>query len=372
MASLKLGVVVVDLRGTVGGLTFSKNKAGNYAKLWARGANPRTEGQSEERAFVGRMPEEWRALSGAQRTAWDTFAALGAQELTNSMGETYYASGYNWFVKCNVRLLRVERSTIAAVPAQARPSAPTIDDFRVCVAGSDPDLCTGGTASASTEQGVHVAARAFDDDLDLFWSSVSGTPTGWIRYDLATAKNIKRYRVRSRSSLADAAPRDWTFEVYTGGAWEVLQSVTDVTMAVSTWYEFFCENAYTETDYRLNISDNNGNALYVQVAEIEMMAGDVGQSVVVYPEDEFDDSPDWDLVLHIGMGNSTGQAVKYAGFGEVVAKQLPGRAHEVVQSEIEDRFGTVLENRSWFARLARQTTEGIRSAWATMRTETSS
>jgi len=367
MAVVLIGAPLAGVRGTVGGITFSANKAGPYMKAWAKPSNARTSRQTVERGFLGQMPELWRALTGVQQAAWDTFAALGAQALTNSLGVTYYLSGFGWFCKCNIRLLRVGRATITAVPTQARPAAPTIDDFRVCVAGTESDLCVGGTASASTEHLSHLAADGFDDDGDTFWSTLSGSVTGWLRYDLLAAKNVKRYRILCRTVTIDSAPRDWTFEVYTGGAWEVLQTVTGVTMAAGTWYDFYCANPYTETDYRLNVSANNGSATYVQVAELELYAGDEGSSVVVYPEDEFDDSPDWDLVLHVAMGNTVGMQVEYPGFHEMLAKQAPGRWYELFQTEVEAVFGTILENRSWFARLGRQTAEGLRSSWATQR-----
>ena len=86
MAIALIGAPLAGVRGTLGGITFSANKGGPYIKLWAKPPNPRTSRQTIERGFLGRMPELWRALTGVQQTAWDTFAALGAQDLTNSLG----------------------------------------------------------------------------------------------------------------------------------------------------------------------------------------------------------------------------------------------------------------------------------------------
>lgn len=126
MAIIKLGPMVVGIRGDVGGLIFSANKAGPYAKIWARPANPRTLFQTTERGILGAMPELWRALSPALQAAWDTFAALAAQELFNSLGESYFISGFGWFTKTNIRLVAAGRATRTAVPIIARPAAPTL------------------------------------------------------------------------------------------------------------------------------------------------------------------------------------------------------------------------------------------------------
>lgn len=370
MAIIKVGAPLAGIRGTLGGITYSENGSGTYAKQWSRPSNPRTSHQTAERGFLARMPSLWSALSDAQRADWRSFASDPAQEKTNPLGETYYASGYNWFCQCSVSLLRVGRVTLKPAPTQAQPAPPTIDDFRVCVAGSDDDLCVGGVASASTTEGANVPARAFDDNLGLFWSTQVGNTTGWLQYDLTDVKNIKRYRIYPRQAELTAAPKDWTFEVWTGGAWETIHTVTGVVMVAATWYEFFCPNPYTETDYRINVTLNNGHANVLQIAEVEMMTADEGQSVIIYPEDDFSNAPTYDLVLHVSMGNSIGMGVQYPGFYEILAKQGPGRWHATFQAELELAFGTTMMERSWYARLYRQTQEGYRSAAQAARTVT--
>lgn len=370
MAIIKVGAPLAGIRGTVGGITFSENLAGPYCKQWSGASNPRTAKQQVERGFMGSMPELWRGLTGAQKAAWDAFAALGAQELTNSLGEGYYLSGYGWFCKCNVRLLRMGRATIVAVPTQARPGAPTIDDFRVCVAGTESDLCTCGVATSSSDDGVHDASKAFDNNLASTWTTAFGVTAAWIRYDLCDVANVKRYRIHPIATALNASPSDWTFEVFTGGAWEVLQTVTGEAGWADQWYDFYCPNEYTETDYRIDVTANQGHANSLMIAEIEFYGGDVGSSVIIYPEDDFSNAPVYDLVLFISMGQSVGMGVQYPGFAEILAEQTPGRWFETFQSEITDSVGTIIEDRAWFARLARQTQEGIRSSWATERCET--
>lgn len=131
MAITKLGVLVAGIRGTVGGITFSQNGSATYAKIWSRSSNPRQPLQSEQRGTFGSMPQLWRDLTDAQRTAWDTFAALPAQERTNPLGDPFFASGFNWFNIVNGWLTNIGRTLRVLPPVLPRPSAPVIASLQL-------------------------------------------------------------------------------------------------------------------------------------------------------------------------------------------------------------------------------------------------
>jgi len=310
------------------------------------------------------MPALWAAMTAVQRAAWRTFAADPAQELENSLGVAYYASGYNWFCKCNVRLLRVGRATIVPVPTQARPAAPVIDDFRVTVGGSESDLCTCGVATASTETGARPASKAFDNNLTTAeaWITAIGNPTGWLQYVLCVPAVVQRYRLYMDGQPAGRFPKDWEFQVWFGGGWVPLHAVTNAVMPQTTWTDYHFPNTLLSDTYRINITANQGDANYVTINEMEYYLGVVENSVVCFPEDEFDDAPDYDLVLHISQGLSPALLNQYPGFYEIIASQSAGRWFHLFQTELEEVFGVIQMERSWFCDLYRQTQEGIRSA----------
>lgn len=129
MAKIKLGALVVGVRGTIGGVTYSANASGPHAKVWARPANQRRAKQTNQRGRLAMMPAAWAAISGAQKAAWSAFAADPAQEKFNSLGESFFASGWNWFCEINVRQLRAGLSPIDDPPVSAVPAAPVIDAF---------------------------------------------------------------------------------------------------------------------------------------------------------------------------------------------------------------------------------------------------
>ncbi|MCH8154660.1 MAG: hypothetical protein IH786_05245 [Proteobacteria bacterium] len=50
-----------------------------------------------------------------------------AQELTNSLGETYFASGFNWYVKINQNLEAAGAARRVLAPTLVRPVVPILD-----------------------------------------------------------------------------------------------------------------------------------------------------------------------------------------------------------------------------------------------------
>lgn len=151
MAIIKLGATVVGIRGTIDGITYSANKAGPHAKGWTRGANPKTDIQTNQRNRQSFYATNWRSLSGALRTAWNTWAALPAQARTNSLGVSYQISGFAWYVLLNTNLQNANDLAITAVPVLPIPVAPTLSNLNlhttafgfncfVRYGAADPDL----------------------------------------------------------------------------------------------------------------------------------------------------------------------------------------------------------------------------------------
>lgn len=140
MAIVKFGTVVVGVRGTVGGLTFTAGLSGPYVRAWAKGANPRTGSQSTVRARLSSMGESWRNLTSGQRDDWDDYAAAAGQEKTNSLGESYYASGFNWFSALSCNLLQGGEDLIEDAPTGSVPAAAAITDFVFEEVMGSPDI----------------------------------------------------------------------------------------------------------------------------------------------------------------------------------------------------------------------------------------
>lgn len=174
MAIVKFGPLIVGARGTIAGTTFSANKAGPFAKGWAQPSNPKTPSQSTQRANLGDFAQAWQALAQAERDDWDDYAALPAQDLQNSLGETYSISGFNWFVRINLNLRQAGAAQRDDAPTLTRPAAAVINNFqlrttsavglsRIVYDVTDPDLTANHTVFAAlvNSEGVTVRASNF-------------------------------------------------------------------------------------------------------------------------------------------------------------------------------------------------------------------
>jgi hypothetical protein len=164
MAILTFGAPVTGIRGTIGGITYSGNKSGPYAKIWSRGANVRTPPQSVDRLLLAALAARWRTLSAGHRADWDTFAADPAQELTNSLMQPYYISGFLWWLKISRQLIRAGRLPLESGWNVTKPTAPPILTLRV-------------SAGAVTSQ-ITYAAGTWGTDSDCIIDMCIGQSIG--------------------------------------------------------------------------------------------------------------------------------------------------------------------------------------------------
>jgi hypothetical protein len=74
MARIQYGGGVVDMRGSVGGTTYSRNHAGAYSRARVKPVDPQTEEQMLIRGTLSSLAQHWRDLSPEDRADWALFA----------------------------------------------------------------------------------------------------------------------------------------------------------------------------------------------------------------------------------------------------------------------------------------------------------
>jgi hypothetical protein len=92
--------VYSEIRGSVNGVTYARNRYGLYARSKASPVQPRTPAQSERRAQLTVLSQRWRTLSEFNRAEWRALA----DELTRSdaLGLTYRLSGLQAYLQVNL------------------------------------------------------------------------------------------------------------------------------------------------------------------------------------------------------------------------------------------------------------------------------
>lgn len=99
MALIKTGGGISEIRGSIGGTTFSRSRYGATARNRSIPVQPNSTRQLAARQVFASLLEAWNGLDADQRTNWNTYAANVA--MTNRLGETMYLSGQNHFIRSN-------------------------------------------------------------------------------------------------------------------------------------------------------------------------------------------------------------------------------------------------------------------------------
>ena len=115
MALITPGPLVAEIRGSVGGTTFSRNRHGMYTRARAIPVNPTTPSQVLARSRFNQLATYWRdTLVQAQRDAWDVYAKN--TPWTNAVGQSTLLTGMNHFVRSNTALLQIGEAVLVPAP----------------------------------------------------------------------------------------------------------------------------------------------------------------------------------------------------------------------------------------------------------------
>lgn len=145
MASIRF-TTESDVRGSMGGITYSRNRSGAYRRARVSPVNPNTARQQAARSRFTFLTARWSSvLTDAQRTAWNQYA--DAVPVLNRLGDSIKLSGFNMFIRSNTQQLQVIPTVIVA--------GPTILTL--------PDIDTQFVPTVS--EATQLISVAFDDTL---------------------------------------------------------------------------------------------------------------------------------------------------------------------------------------------------------------
>lgn len=190
--------------GSVGGLTYSRNRGGQYTRRRAIPSNPSSERQGIARENLAAAVSAWtNDLTSAERTAWASYAQ--STPFVDSLGQQIILSGQQMYV----------RTYTSRIIAGLDPvnTAPTMSGL-----GNTPQWVTDPTidASGSTVVGqVNVEGVTVTDNLAMYMSRpvpASRTP----------AHEPRRF---TNVAAAVLIPPNWSVNFVTPYAYTAGQSV---------------------------------------------------------------------------------------------------------------------------------------------------
>lgn len=107
LALIRFGGGITEMRGSIAGNTYARNRFGAYNRARTKPVNPRSARQMGARLAIMFLSEQWREapMTDAKRTAWETYAA--SVNWQNKLGEVVKLTGFNHFIRGNAAQLRV-------------------------------------------------------------------------------------------------------------------------------------------------------------------------------------------------------------------------------------------------------------------------
>ena len=115
MALVKFGGGITEMRGSIAGNTFSRNRSGAYVRSKTTPVNPSSSGQQAVRSSMAFLTDRWsNVLNAAQRTAWNLYGS--SVVMTNKLSESINLSGFNHYIRSNLEYKRTFGATIDAGP----------------------------------------------------------------------------------------------------------------------------------------------------------------------------------------------------------------------------------------------------------------
>ncbi len=208
MALVLFGGGITDMRGSIAGTVFSKNRYGSYARGRTVPVNPNSQRQQKVRNIMGQIVSAWSQICTlAQREAWEVYAK--AVNFTNALGQTITLTGYNHYIRSNMARIndgftRVDAApVILLLPPTDGSFACEVSEANQLVTVSFDDSaawCSEDSAKMSIHQGVpkNSAVAFYGNHFRVLGTLLgdSGSPITspqTIAVDFPVAANMKNW-----------------------------------------------------------------------------------------------------------------------------------------------------------------------------------
>lgn len=113
-------ILDVPQSGSVGGVTSSRNRFGQYRRTRAVPVNPNSTFQGVVRARMSANSAAWRALTDAQRAGWNDLGL--SMNRTDSLGQSYNLTGFMAYCSVNNNLVASGAAVVSAAPVLSTPA----------------------------------------------------------------------------------------------------------------------------------------------------------------------------------------------------------------------------------------------------------
>lgn len=191
-------LILAAASGSVGGLTYSHNKGGQYIRARAIPTNPNTTEQQSVKALMAFYSSNWQFLTQAERDDWGNYAA--ATPFTDSNGSEYFASGQNHYCRTNIFRVSAGLADQDAAPTTGglalftAPTSLSITGSTNIIGGNITDTDPWATASTgalvvSSSRQVSPGVGSSKQNLRIAGVVPGNTTVAPVTINVATAFN---------------------------------------------------------------------------------------------------------------------------------------------------------------------------------------
>ena len=157
MGIIKFGGGVSAISGKVGGTVYARNRAGAYARNWAKPTNTPTAKQSANRLAFGNVSKDWAALTPVQQEGWNTLASTVSR--FNRLGDAYTPTGRQILLESANNLRVIGQTPLVDAPFSFLQ--PTIDGTPVLLMTETAgDLTTARVNGLAAQSGINYVLEA--------------------------------------------------------------------------------------------------------------------------------------------------------------------------------------------------------------------
>lgn len=142
------GTLIGAASGSVAGVTFARNRGGQYTRQRSTPTQPNTPRQVEVRDRFATCSQAWRALAQALRDQWNAIAPTVT--LLNALGDPISYTGHQLFVAVNTLRLNAGLSIRSIGPTESGKATLQATTFTFTAGGPDFEVAYGaGTWTAA-------------------------------------------------------------------------------------------------------------------------------------------------------------------------------------------------------------------------------
>ncbi|WZP01264.1 discoidin domain-containing protein (plasmid) [Isosphaeraceae bacterium EP7] len=222
--------------------------------------------------YPGRTPKDWALKGSADGTTWTTVDTRTGQAAALNTGSGTTLS----YAVTTPGSYRYYRLDVTANNGDATATQLGGVDLRAPQASTRSVSALGWASASSTPSATQGAGVAFDQTTGTTW--LSGT-TPWLQYQFGNgeAYAVTQYQLTSGSdtfTYQGRAPKDWQLQGSVDGvSWATLDSRTNAAVtANSTTTTYTVASPGVYRFYRLNVTANNGDPTYTQLADVQLLA----------------------------------------------------------------------------------------------------